>query len=94
MNGTTSMALVPVPAAPEPATRTTGCGSRRSFSSRTRWLVIAALLLAVTGLALGSGVLSLAAILPLLYVLPCLLMMGVCMKSHGKGGSSNDSNSA
>lgn len=90
MNGSTSTALVPIPATAEPVKTASGC---RSFSGRTKWIVIAASVLAMAGLALGSGLLSLAAILPLLYVLPCLLMMGMCMKSHAKGGPSNDSNS-
>lgn len=87
MNGSTSTALVPIAPAAEPE-KSAGCGGKRSLlAGRVKWLVLAAAALAIAGLALGSGVLGLAAILPLLYVLPCLLMLAMCMKGHGKGSA-------
>ena len=93
MTGSTATALVPVRAMPEPAKRESGCGAKRSaMAGRTKWLILAAVALAAGGLALGSSVLGFAAILPLLYTLPCLLMVAMCMKGSGKGGSANSDN--
>lgn len=64
------------------------------FAGRNKWFLVAAGLLAVAALALGSAVLGFAAILPLLYILPCAVMMAMCMKGHGKGGASNDGNAS
>ena len=94
MDGHTSTVLAPVSPAAKPAQAEAGCGAKRSlFTGWTIWFLAAALALAAAGLALGSGFLAASALLPLLYVLPCLLMMGMCMKAHGKGGAPNDSNS-
>jgi len=52
-----------------------------------RGLVIAVALIAVVGaLALGQHWLAVAGLVPLLFVLPCALMMFMCMKgmNHGK----------
>lgn len=88
MTRSTSTALVPVPVAKEPATRPDGCGGhRRSAAGRTMWLVLAAVALAAAALALGSAWLGFAAILPLLYTLPCLLMVAMCMRGMKSGGS-------
>ena len=93
MTGSTSTALVPVGAMPEPAQRDSGCGGKRSaMAGRTKWLILAAVALAASGLALGSSVLGFAAMLPLLYTLPCLLMLAMCMKGSGKAGAANSDN--
>ena len=62
------------------------------MATRTKWLLVAAAVLAVAGLAIGSSLLGFAAMLPLLYVLPCLAMLGMCMKGNGKGGASEVTN--
>lgn len=44
--------------------------------------------LVLAGVVLGSSWLGFAAILPFLYVLPCLLMFAMCMrKGHSSQGS-------
>jgi len=92
MNESTSTALVPLSADSSPSDKGSGCGGQRSLlAGRNKWFLIAAALLAVAALALGSAVLGLAAILPLLYILPCLVMVVMCMRMHGK---SNDSGSS
>ena len=94
MNGPTSIAPAPVSSAGQAARTESGCEAKRSlFTGRTKWFLVAAVALAAAGLALGSGLLAASALLPLLYVLPCLAMMGMCMKAHGKGGAPNESNS-
>ena len=60
------------------------------LGGRNKWFLAAAGLLAIAAVALGSIVLGFAAILPLLYILPCLVMMVMCMRGHGNGGTSND----
>ena len=93
MNGSTSTAFVSARSAAEPEKTQCGCGGKRSpMATRTKWLLVAAAVLAVAGLALGSSLLGFAAMLPLLYVLPCLVMLGMCMKGNGKGGASNPTN--
>ena len=57
-----------------------------SWLMRRRGLVIAAAMVAAgTALALGQHWLALADLLPLLYVLPCAVMMAACMKGMGHG---------
>ncbi|MCO6416174.1 hypothetical protein JYK14_08335 [Siccirubricoccus sp. KC 17139] len=46
-------------------------------------LLMLAAVLAATGLLAGSTWLGTAAVLPLLYALPCAAMMAMCMKGHG-----------
>ena len=95
MDRHTSIAPAPASSAGQAARTESDYEAKRSLSTgRTKWfLAAAAVALAAAGLALGSGLLAASALLPLLYVLPCLLMMGMCMKAHGKGGAPNDSNS-
>ena len=57
------------------------------LGGRNKWFLAAAGLLAIAAVALGSTVLGFAAILPLLFILPCLVMMTMCMRGHGKGGA-------
>ncbi len=52
-------------------------------------LLILAAALAVAGLAGGWAWLGAAAVLPLLYTLPCTLMMAMCMKGHGGSAGNN-----
>ncbi|MCG7363009.1 hypothetical protein MHZ93_17260 [Roseomonas sp. ACRSG] len=46
-------------------------------------LLILAAAIAATGLLAGWAWLGAAAVLPLLYTLPCAVMMALCMKGHG-----------
>ncbi|WP_431269243.1 hypothetical protein [Dankookia sp. P2] len=46
-------------------------------------LLALAAALAATGLLAGWAWLGAAAVLPLLYTLPCAAMMAMCMKGHG-----------
>lgn len=81
--------------AAEPQKRNGGCGGKGPVSSvRSKWLLVAAIVLAVAGLALGSSILGFAAILPLLFILPCLVMAVMCKKGHGKGGTSDSGNAS
>lgn len=82
MTTQTSRALVPVADTKVPATSQRCCETGRT-SSRMKWLMIAAAGLLVIGLVTGSAVLGFAAIAPLLYVLPCLAMCGMCLFKHG-----------
>lgn len=92
MDGSASNSIAPVAAAAEPEKGTGGCGGKRSLiGGRNRWFLAAVVVLAVAGLALGSSILGFAATLPLLIILPCLVM---CLKGHGKGGSSESSNAS
>ena len=55
---------------------------------RGRWgLLLAAAAFGIIGILAGWTWLGSAAVLPLLYTLPCAAMMAVCMRGHG--GSAN-----
>ena len=82
MTTQTSTGTVPV-ASSNVSERDAGCCGTDPKSSRMKWLMVAAAGLLVMGLATGSAVLGFAAIAPLLYVLPCLLMCGMCLLKHG-----------
>ena len=82
MTAQTSTALVPVADARASETSQGCCGTGQK-SGRTKWLMGAAAALLVVGLVTGSAVLGFAAIAPLLYVLPCLAMCGMCLFKHG-----------
>lgn len=57
-----------------------------SWFGRHRGVVIAVITVAgATGLALSQHWLAAAALLPLLYVLPCAVMMFMCMKGMNHG---------
>ncbi|OYV40883.1 MAG: hypothetical protein B7Z80_03345 [Rhodospirillales bacterium 20-64-7] len=72
-----------------PSPRNTGApdqntpwNSAEAFLRRHRlWLL--ALLIAGMGLAGGGAWFGIAALLPLLYVLPCAAMMAMCMRGQG-----------
>lgn len=90
MNEMTSTSTVQLARAGEPNRSTRGCGKGSLFfAGRKKWLLFGAMLLAAAGLVLGSSILGFAAILPLLYVLPCLLMAAMCMRGQGGGSTSN-----
>lgn len=95
MNESNTTALVPISAAARTDEKAGGCGGQRSLlAGRSKWFLVAAGLLAVAALVLGSAVLGFAAILPLLFILPCLVMAAMCMKGHGKAGSSESGNAS
>ena len=80
-----SVSLAPRTSPPE---RSSFSSDVRSFlpSGRSRLALI--LILAAAGLAAGGAWFGIAAILPLLYVLPCVAMMAMCMKGHGSSNAS------
>jgi len=63
--------------------------ARRHLGGR-RGLWVFAVALAAAGLFLGGVWWGFAAILPLLYVLPCAAMMAMCVKGHGGPGQNTD----
>ena len=84
----TSTALVPVGRPALPAASTAGsCGSIASRRKQIPWLLVASIALAVAAALLGSALLGFAAVLPFLYLLPCLAMTAMCMKGMAKGKS-------
>ena len=67
-----------------------GCGSPARWSTRNKWLIASSVVLALGAGVLGSVWFGLAAVLPLLYLLPCLAMLAMCMKGM-KGNKPQDS---
>lgn len=64
-----------------------GCGAGGSCAfARRKWLIIASIALALAAAVLGSIWFGIAAVLPLLYLAPCVAMVFMCMKS-GKAGT-------
>lgn len=57
------------------------CGGPKT--GRMKLLIASGVALLVLGLISGSAILGFAAIAPLLYVLPCLVMCGMCLFMHG-----------
>ena len=78
----TSTALVPVTDSKAAETDNGCCGSGRR-GGRMKWVMGAAAALLAIGLVTGSAVFGFAAIAPLLYVLPCLAMCGMCLFKQG-----------
>ena len=60
------------------------CGS--PLSGRSKWLLALSVVLAIAAAVLGSIWFGIAAVLPFLYVAPCLAMAAMCMKGM-KGNS-------
>ena len=59
-------------------------GSSGSLFRRRRGLIVGGVfVVASVALALGQGWIALASLTPLLFLLPCALMMFMCMKGHG-----------
>lgn len=79
---------VPPPTVPPPADRVAQHGRGVSaFLTGRKGLVVAAVAVGILALLAGWTWLGTAAVLPLLYTLPCAAMMAMCMKGHG--GSAN-----
>ncbi|MEP2723234.1 hypothetical protein [Roseibium sp.] len=83
MNIPSSRALVPVPVTASTSSRKAGESCSGVSSPRHKWLLAASAVLALAALAFGSMWLGFAAILPFLYVLPCLAMLAMCMRKNG-----------
>lgn len=62
------------------------CASPARWSTRKKWLIAASVIVAAGAAILGSLWLGLAAVLPLLYVLPCLAMAAMCVKGMNGNG--------
>ena len=88
MDTSSSRALVHAPSAGQTAKAETSGSCSTAFGKRRKWLLALVAVLTAAGLILGSMWLGFAAILPFLYVLPCLLMLAICMR---KGNSSQGS---
>ena len=88
MDTSSSRALVHAPSAGQTAKAETSGSCSTAFGKRRKWLLVLAVALAAGGLLLGSRWPGFTAILPFLYLLPCLLMLAMCMR---KGNSSQGS---
>ena len=65
-----------------------GCANRSSGGSRKRWwLVASSVLLAVAAAVTGTVWFGFAAVLPLLFLLPCLAMTAMCLKGMNRNKS-------
>jgi hypothetical protein len=80
-----SVRLTPTTSPPKRSSFTNGV---RPFLPSGRPRLILMLILAAAGLAAGWAWFGTAAILPLLYTLPCAAMMAICMKGHGSSSTS------
>lgn len=58
---------------------------------KRRRLLVGAAAIVVLGLGLGWNWLAAIGALPILFVLPCVLMMGMCMKGMGSNNASGSS---
>src|SRR5258707_15868925 len=68
-------------------------GARRRYGalaylSGRRGLLLVAAALGIIGILAGWTWLGTAAVLPLLYTLPCAAMMAMCMRGHGGSATS------
>ncbi|USA38944.1 hypothetical protein [Pelagerythrobacter marinus] len=78
-----SRALVPVAATAERSSNGAEASCSAGIGRRRKWMLALGVVLALAALALGSIWLGFAAILPFLYVLPCLAMVAMCMRKSG-----------
>lgn len=78
-----SRALVPVAATAARSDDVAEGSCSAGIGRRRKWLLAISAVLALAALALGSMWLGFAAILPFLYVLPCLAMVAMCMRKSG-----------
>ena len=65
------------------------CGGK--VSAKSKWLILASVVLALGAAVFGSVWFGIAAVLPLLYIVPCLIMMGMCMKMMRRTPDTNGS---
>lgn len=71
---------------PTPVLSAAPLATARRYVQDRRGLYALTFVLVTAGLAFGSAWWGFAAILPLLYVLPCAAMMAMCMNGHGGPG--------
>ena len=83
MNISSSRALVPVTASSARSNTDAEGLCSAGKGRRRKWMLALGVVLALAALALGSIWLGFAAILPFLYVLPCLAMVAMCMRKSG-----------
>jgi hypothetical protein len=84
--------------APVPAEKAVGCPMCHSSGSlapgwlakRRGWLMLSGAAVAGTGVALGEGWVTIAGLAPILYSLPCALMMVFCMRGMSRGMQTQD----
>ena len=88
MDTNSSRALVHAPSSVQAARTETSGTCATGLGKRRKWALALVAVLAAGGLLLGSMWPGFTAILPFLYVLPCLLMLAMCMR---KGNSSQGS---
>jgi hypothetical protein len=60
------------------------------LSKRRGWLILGGAAVAGTGVALGEGWVTIAGLTPILYSLPCAVMMLFCMKGMSRGMQTQD----
>lgn len=77
------------PQAPVAAEQGASCGmgspSLSWVAKHRGWVVLGLAAVAGTGVALGEGWVTIAGLTPILYSLPCAVMMLFCMKGMGGG---------
>ena len=90
----TAQALpVPMPlakAARCPMSHSSGSLSPGWVAKRRSWIIGGAAAVAGTGVALGEGWVTVAGLTPILYSLPCAVMMLFCMKGMSRGMQAQD----
>lgn len=88
----TDVMQAPVPAESEmacPITRGLGSPLQNWLVKRRGWVVIGLIAVTGTGVALGEGWITVAGLAPLLYTLPCAVMMMFCMRGMMSQGQSS-----
>ena len=77
----------PVPSSTTSQETGSNCGGS-GMGSRSKWLIAAIIVLALAVGVAGSLTLGVAILLPLLFLLPCLVMAAMCMRKNTGSGSS------